>query len=177
MCLKWRGRLLAIARRGVPTEADAEDVLQSFFEAYFARPPSRVSESGMERYLVKCIHNAVAQWWRREYRRRSRREALLREPPSGVPSTPMERAAEAEEVNAVRRAVASLPRRQSRAAMLHYFGEVPVAETARIMNCAEATVRSLLRHALDRLRTMFPQHQPTGHEENHESYTQAERSH
>jgi RNA polymerase sigma-70 factor (ECF subfamily) len=51
----------------------------------------------------------------------------------------------------VRRAVAALPERQKTALVLRYFLDMPVAEVAVVMQCPEATVKSLTRRALQRL--------------------------
>lgn len=53
---------------------------------------------------------------------------------------------------AVRAAVAALPRRQRAAIVLHYFCDLPFAEVAEVMGAPEATVKSLARRGLQRLR-------------------------
>lgn len=46
-----------------------------------------------------------------------------------------------------RRAVRSLPARQQEAVVLHYLIDLPVSEVARIMGCAEGTVKAHLAKA------------------------------
>lgn len=52
----------------------------------------------------------------------------------------------------VRDAVASLPERKRRALILRYFADLSVEETARVMNAAPNTVKSLTRRAITDLR-------------------------
>ena len=57
-----------------------------------------------------------------------------------------------EEVLAVRRAVAALPRRQRAAVVLHYFLDLPLAEVAQHMETTVPAVKALLHRAVRRLR-------------------------
>lgn len=59
---------------------------------------------------------------------------------------------EPEEAVAIRRSVSRLPRRQRTAVVLRFLADYSVAETARIMDCPEATVKTLTRRGLAALR-------------------------
>jgi RNA polymerase sigma-70 factor (ECF subfamily) len=59
---------------------------------------------------------------------------------------------EPEEAVAVRQSVARLPRRQRAAVVLRFLADYSVAETARVMDCPEATVKTLTRRGLATLR-------------------------
>lgn len=56
------------------------------------------------------------------------------------------------EAIALRHAVAALPRRQKAALILRFLEDRSVAETARLMDCPEATVKTLTRQGLTALR-------------------------
>lgn len=56
------------------------------------------------------------------------------------------------ETLAVRAAVAALPERQRAALALRYYADLPVAEAARAMGCAEGTVKALTHQAIGALR-------------------------
>jgi RNA polymerase sigma factor (sigma-70 family) len=61
------------------------------------------------------------------------------------------------------RAVRSLPRRQVQAVALHYLEDLPVAEIARVLGCAEGTVKAHLHHgreALGRRLALFEERGP-----------------
>lgn len=55
----------------------------------------------------------------------------------------------------VRQAVAALPERKRRALILRYFADLSVEETARLMNTAPNTVKSLTRRAIADLRSVL----------------------
>lgn len=61
-------------------------------------------------------------------------------------------AAEPEDSVAIRRSVARLPRRQRTAVVLRFLADYSIAETARVMDCPEATVKTLTRRGLAALR-------------------------
>jgi RNA polymerase sigma-70 factor (ECF subfamily) len=52
----------------------------------------------------------------------------------------------------VRDAVAALPERQRAALILRYYADLPVAEVATALGCAEGTVKSLTHKAVESLR-------------------------
>jgi len=51
------------------------------------------------------------------------------------------------------RAVRALPKRQAQAVALHYLEDLPLAEVARILECAEGTVKAHLYKARAKLAT------------------------
>ena len=53
---------------------------------------------------------------------------------------------------AVRAAVRALPKRQRAALVLRYYADLPAAEVAAVMGCAEGTVRALTHQAIASLR-------------------------
>lgn len=52
-------------------------------------------------------------------------------------------------------AVRSLPRRQAEAVALHYADDLPVVDVARVMDCAEGTVKAQLHAARQHLADRF----------------------
>jgi len=61
--------------------------------------------------------------------------------------------ADPDEAGEVQAAVRALPRRQREAVVLHYAMDLPVAEVARLMRCAEGTVKAHLWKARAALRS------------------------
>lgn len=61
---------------------------------------------------------------------------------------------------AVRRAVASLPKRQRVAIVLRYYVDLSVEEVAEVMDCPTGTVKTLTSRALASLRTMGLEAEP-----------------
>jgi RNA polymerase sigma factor (sigma-70 family) len=52
----------------------------------------------------------------------------------------------------IRRAVATLPRRQRVVLVLRYYADLPVIDVAHLMGCAPGTVKSLTSQAVSALR-------------------------
>jgi len=53
----------------------------------------------------------------------------------------------------VRRAVAALPGKQRAAVLMHKYEEMEYSQIARVLNCSESAVKSLLFRAYETLRT------------------------
>jgi RNA polymerase sigma-70 factor (ECF subfamily) len=52
----------------------------------------------------------------------------------------------------VRRAVAALPAKQRAAVLMHKYQEMEYSQIAKVLNCSESAVKSLLFRAYDTLR-------------------------
>jgi RNA polymerase sigma-70 factor (sigma-E family) len=90
--------------------------------------------------------NLANSWYRR---RAAEQRARARHGPSEGGVAPE---ADHADVLAVRAAVAALPRRQRAAVVLRYFADLPVADVAVAMGCAEGTVKSLTSKGMHALR-------------------------
>lgn len=96
-------------------------------------------------WLTAVAFNQARSWWRRRYaEQRARRRHGPTQTATEVPDTEM--------AMVVRAAVAGLPDRQRQAIILRYFDDCSVAETARIMGCADGTVKALTSQARATLR-------------------------
>ena len=109
----------------------AQDLAQDAFAVAFQKWSKIDSPGGWVRSVVA---NRARSWFRRGYREAS---ALLRVPASSA-ATPVAMGVEADDFWSEVRA---LPRRQAQALALFYLEEWPVAEIARVLGCAESTVR------------------------------------
>jgi RNA polymerase sigma-70 factor (ECF subfamily) len=114
----------------------AEDATQEAFARALERWKRLRGRAWAGGWVTRTALNAG----RRMMRRR-------REPPTDESVAPdVELAAD------VWRAVRSLPRRQQEAVVLRYVADLPVAEVAEAMGCAEGTVKAHLARARERLR-------------------------
>jgi RNA polymerase sigma factor (sigma-70 family) len=83
-------------------------------------------------------------------RRSAERRAVARAATRTVGSEPFDTA----DAMSVRAALLRLPIRQRTALVLRYYEDLSVAETARVMGCADGTVKSLTSKAVDALRRL-----------------------
>ncbi|MGH9171219.1 MAG: sigma-70 family RNA polymerase sigma factor [Acidimicrobiales bacterium] len=60
-----------------------------------------------------------------------------------------------EDTLVIRAALGKLPRRQCSAIALRYYGDLSVEETAKVMGCAQGTVKALTSQALATLRSQL----------------------
>lgn len=154
MYLHCRRRLIGMATKALPCETDAEDVFQDAFTQFFLRDLSNLSEKEAEYYLIRCVSNAVVDWWRNDKRRMKTDAGDLDLYPDKE-KNPREHLSMDEDLKMIWKAAANLPPRQHQAVLLHYFGQHPIQTIAEIMDCNPSTVRSLLHNAVQYLRTQF----------------------
>ena len=73
---------------------------------------------------------------------------------ANIPATPAGQLEQAQVMEAIEKAVQSLPERQREAFMLRYWEELDVSETAKVMGCSEGSVKthcSRATHALAKI--------------------------
>ena len=160
-----KDRLLNIARASLPNEADAEDALHDTFTRFFEKAPFELRAEEAQRYLIRCVTNAVCDWWRSNSRRQQHSEVQQQRPEQFAENDPIKDLAAQEDSIMLKKAIFQLPERQQQAVTLSYFGHMSTREAAEIMQCESATVRSLLRHGIEHLKQAFGA--PAGHDENH----------
>jgi RNA polymerase sigma-70 factor (sigma-E family) len=105
----------------------------------------------VDAYLRRAVVNARTSWWRRVTRHESPVELL---PVNAVPAPSEDRAVLVGEL-------ARLPYNQRAVLVLRYFEDLPDAQIAEILGCAEATVRSHARRGLTSLRVSFSEEEET----------------
>ena len=135
------------ARRRLPTRDDAEDATAETFSAAFSSLPRCPKNEALHRaWLLGIARKKVADILRKRYRRRETLLETLPENPDSLP-TPETLALRAEDAQALRRAVLTLPHNQRDALLLKYTDGLSAAEIAKILGKSEAAVNSLLQRA------------------------------
>ena len=137
---------VALAALGPGADLDAEDVVQEVLLRTFARRDTLRSAQSLRAWLARStVHAAIS----------SRRRARWRRPHLAVDEQPdpPDRAANqtGEAARALRTLVMTLPDHERVAVHLHYWMGYDSGEIARILGCAEVTVRSRLLRARRRL--------------------------
>jgi RNA polymerase sigma-70 factor, ECF subfamily len=156
---KYRSPLVNFLHRMVRDAATAEDLAQEvFLRVYRARKqytPSAKFTTWLFRIATNLALNSV----------RDNRYAKLAVPldaPADEDSAPMElptremrideHMIERDRTEFIRRAIASLPEKQRAAVLLHKYEEMDYGEIARILDCSESALKSLLFRAYENLR-------------------------
>jgi RNA polymerase sigma-70 factor, ECF subfamily len=137
------GAVLRLVRAVVASPDRAEDVTQEAF----ARACQRWAKVGRMEHPVSWIYVVALNEERRRWRRVRRDENTLT-PEAPVPDHAPVVLTSVE----LRDALATLTPRQRAAVLLRYTADLPVADIARALGCADGTVKATLHQALRRLR-------------------------
>lgn len=143
-CESEHRRLVGLLALYVGDRTTAQELAQDAFTRLCEHWPRVKDMANRRAWLTKVAMNLARSW----FRRKAAERRAYRRHDSGDDPHPTDRAS----VIAVREAVAELPERQRTALVLRYFAELPVAETAQAMSCAEGTVKSLTHRAIRTLR-------------------------
>jgi len=161
LLVKYRSPLVNFLYRMVRDTATAEDLAQEvFLRVYRARKqytPSAKFTTWLFRIATNVALNSVRD------NRYQKMEVSLDAPvsseeasaPRELPAREMridEHLLERDRVAFIQRAIASLPEKQRAAVLLHKYEEMDYAEIAKILDCTEAALKSLLFRAYENLR-------------------------
>ena len=125
----------------------ADDLVQSSITRLYANWPRASRADNLDGYARRTLVNTFlaeqrTSWWRRVDLR-------------GKDQDPPAPRADVEMALDLRAALERLPARQRATVVLRYFGDLPVAETARALGCSEGTVKSQTAKAVDALRELL----------------------
>jgi RNA polymerase sigma factor (sigma-70 family) len=138
--------LVLLARQWVPTQADAEDVVQEAFVRCW-RSRQRVEDPAA--YLFACVRHYALDWQRGQ-NRRQRRESLVAR--SEVEPLFTARIEQEERRLAVENALASLPQDQAEVLVMKIWGGLTLGQIAGALQTSVNTIASRYRYALAKLR-------------------------
>ena len=146
---RWKVRLVNLAWRYCRDHATAEDMAQEVFLKVFRSLGSFRRESAFSTWIIAIAVNT--------YRSRIRLQGqpLLTLNPArttAAGSTPLEGLQERERIDAVQRAVLTLPEHYRDAIVLFYFEEKDIGETARVLGVSQGTLKARLHRARELLR-------------------------
>jgi RNA polymerase sigma-70 factor (ECF subfamily) len=155
---KHRASVIHFVYRLVQEQAVAEELAQEVFLRVYRSRSSYEPTAKFKTWLFRIASRLALNWLRDEKHERGQ-ERL----DDGSPDLPLRQVSdrrpsvEQELVYAVkrreiRRAVAALPEKQRAAVLLHKYEEMPYAQIARVLECSESAVKSLLYRAYETLR-------------------------
>ena len=165
---RFGGRLLAVARRFMPSEEEAQDALQDAFLQAFKALPRFAGHAALSTWLHRIVVNASLMRLRRK---RSRPEESIEpllptfledghqtHPSVEWPET-CQTLAERREVRAlVRASIERLPESYRTVLLLRDIEELDTAETAEILKITENAVKIRLHRARQALRGLLDPH-------------------
>lgn len=160
---KYRSPLVNFLYRMVRDTATAEDLAQEvFLRVYRARKqytPSAKFTTWLFRIATNLALNSVRD------NRYHKMGISLDAPVSDEDSAPMElparemrvddRMIERDRAEFIRRAIGMLPEKQRAAVLLHKYEEMDYGEIAKILECSEGALKSLLFRAYETLRVQL----------------------
>ena len=156
---KYRTPLVNFLYRMVRDVPTAEDLAQEvFLRVYRARKkysPSAKFTTWLFRIATNLALNSLRDNRRRQMEISLDATADEDESPRELPAREMrtdERMVENVRTEFIRRAVASLPEKQRVAVLLHKYEEMDYGEIAKILDCSESALKSLLFRAYETLR-------------------------
>jgi RNA polymerase sigma-70 factor (ECF subfamily) len=143
---------VALAATGSPAEAEdtVQDAYLRFVRGWAAFDRSRPAQP----YLARVVINTAAHLGRAELRRAAREEARAREDVMSAVETP---SVSAEELAALRSAVAALPAGERLAVSLHYLEGLTIDDTAAALAVPRTTAANHVKRGLDELKKVLTQ--------------------
>jgi len=129
--------------------AVAEDLAQEAFVRIAGRLGHLRDPEAFAAYLRRTVVNLSRMHFRRRRLERAHAEKERPPPHFGEPE------ADVATQEALRAGLLRLPHRQRAAIVLRYYADLPDTETADVLGCSRATVRSLISRGMERLRAEF----------------------
>jgi RNA polymerase sigma-70 factor, ECF subfamily len=158
---KYRSPLVNFLGRMVRDRATAEDLAQEvFLRVYRARKqytPSAKFTTWLFRIATNLALNSLrdTRHQRMEFSIDAPQADEEDAPPRELPAREMridEHMIEEDRAEFIRRAVLALPEKQRAAVLLHKYEEMDYAEIAKVLECSESALKSLLFRAYESLR-------------------------
>ena len=138
--------LIRFARLLTGDEHRAEDLVQEVLAKAYVQWRRIGNQDRPDLYVRRMLVNAHHSWWRR---------AVNREIPVGAivdGAAGRDTAGEAAERDALWRLVRELPPQQRTVIVLRYYEDLDDATIAELLHCAQGTVRTQAKRALDKLQ-------------------------
>lgn len=148
---RYAARLLGMLTQMLGRRSDADDVLQEVFWQVWTRAATFDSQrSGVVVWLV-----LIARSRARDMLRRRRREMITPETPSRAEPDVAETAAQAEDSQSARSALAQLPREQREVIRLAFLKGLTHEQIAAARSLPLGTVKTRIRRGMLRLREIL----------------------
>lgn len=151
-CERLRPRLIGMLSLYCADTGVAEELTQETLARVWVNWDKVRVMSAPSGWTYRVAMNLANSAFRRRSAERRAQQRLLDR--GGVPNLLPHVDPDTPDTLAVRAAVAALPPRQRAVVVLRYYSDLPVEEVARLMSCAEGTVKSLTHRAMQTMRGM-----------------------
>ena len=151
LCAERGNWLMATAIALTGDRADAEDLLQTALERLL-RHRRRIT--GTEAYLRRTLYNLAADGWRRRGAWQRKIPILRAEHLRGGAGAAPDGTATVDQRDELVQLLRQLPPRQRAVILLRYWEQYSEAETAEVLGCSQAAVKSAASKGLQRLREL-----------------------
>ena len=155
---KHRSPVIHFLYRMVQNQAVAEELAQEVFLRVYRSRESYEATAKFTTWLFRIATHLALNTLRdgKNQRMEARLDGEVSESPvrqvcDGRPSVEQRMVREAR-LDEVRRAVAGLPDKQRAAVLMHKYEDMEYTQIARVLNCSESAVKSLLFRAYETLR-------------------------
>ena len=155
---KHRSPVIHFLYRMVQNQAVAEELAQEVFLRVYRSRTTYEPTAKFTTWLFRIATHLALNTLRdgKNQRMETRLDAEISEAPvrqvcDGRPSVEQSMVREAR-LDEVRRAVAGLPDKQRAAVLMHKYEDMEYTQIARVLNCSESAVKSLLFRAYETLR-------------------------
>ncbi len=159
---RYRSPLVNFLYRMVRDSAAAEDLAQEVFLRVYRARKQYSPSAKFTTWLFRIATNLALNWVRDN---RHRQMDVSIDAPAEEDETPMELPAREMRIDEhmvardrtemIRKAVADLPEKQRVAVLLHKYEEMDYGEIARVLECSESALKSLLFRAYETLRVQL----------------------
>jgi RNA polymerase sigma-70 factor (ECF subfamily) len=156
---RHRAPVVHFLYRMVQNQAVAEELAQEVFLRVYRSRMTYEPSAKFTTWLFRIATHLALNWLRDGRYERNRKsldgdliDGVVRQVPDRKP-TVEQNLLEHVRVDEIREAIQTLSANQKHAVILHKYEELDYAQIARVLNCSESAVKSLLFRAYERLRT------------------------
>jgi len=164
---KHRASVIHFIYRLVEEQAVAEELAQEVFLRVYRSRSSYEPTAKFKTWLFRIASHLALNWLRDE--KHARGQERLDDVSGNLPARQIsDRRPSVEQtlvyavkLEEVRQAIAALPEKQRTAVLLHKYEEMAYTQIAKVLECSESAVKSLLFRAYETLRARLAHMEPT----------------
>ena len=156
---RHRGPVIHFVYRMVQNQSVAEELAQEVFLRVYRSRSTYEPTAKFTTWLFR-IATHLALNWIRDGRKEKLQESLDEETSDGTTRQVADRGRTIEQellyeakLREVRQAIEALPSKQRAAVLMHKYEEMEYSQIAKVLNCSESAVKSLLFRAYESLRS------------------------